>query len=39
VAENENYTKLVSPAVRNQIKDLEKKILAVQIKVDTAFGK
>ncbi len=39
VAENENYTKLVSPAVRNQIKDLEKKILSGQIKVDTAFGK
>jgi basic membrane protein A len=39
VAENENYTKLVSAAVRNQIKDLEKKILAGQIKVDTAMGK
>jgi basic membrane protein A len=39
VAENENYTKLASAAVRNQIKDLEKKILAGQIKVDTAFGK
>ncbi len=39
VAGNENYTKLVSAAVRNQIKDLEKKILAGQIKVDTAMGK
>ena len=39
VADNENFTKLVSPAVRNQIKDLEKKILSGQIKVDTAFGK
>jgi basic membrane protein A len=39
VADNENFTKLVSPAVRAQIKDLEKKILSGQIKVDTAFGK
>ena len=27
VAENENYTKLISAAVRNQIKDIEKKIV------------
>lgn len=39
VADNENYTKLVSPAVRKQLKDLEKKILSGQIKVETAFGK
>ena len=39
VAENENYTKVVSAAVRSQIKDIEKKIVAGQIKVDTAFGK
>jgi len=39
VAENENYTKVVSAAVCNQIKDIEKKIVAGQIKVDTAFGK
>ena len=39
VAENENFTKLITPAVRNQLKDLEKRILSGQIKVDTAFGK
>jgi basic membrane protein A len=39
VAENENYTKVISAAVRSQIKDIEKKIVAGQIKVDTAFGK
>jgi basic membrane protein A and related proteins len=38
VAENENYTKLISAAVRKQIKDIEKKILSGQIKVGTAFG-
>ena len=39
VAENENYSKLITAAVRNQIKDIEKKIVAGQIKVDTAMGK
>jgi basic membrane protein A and related proteins len=39
VAENENYTKLISAAVRNQIKDIEKKIVAGKITVDTAMGK
>jgi basic membrane lipoprotein Med (substrate-binding protein (PBP1-ABC) superfamily) len=39
VADNENYTKLVSAAIRGKIKDLEKQIVAGKIKVDTAFGK
>jgi basic membrane protein A and related proteins len=39
VADNENYQKLVSADIRGKIKDLEKKIVAGQIKVDTAFGK
>lgn len=39
VAQNDNYTKLISASIRNQIKDIEKKIVAGQITVDTAFGK
>jgi basic membrane protein A len=38
VADNENYRKLVPAEFRDQIKDLEQKILSGEIKVDTAFG-
>lgn len=38
VAENENYTKLVSEDVRNQMKEIEEKIISGEIAVGTAFG-
>ncbi len=38
VADNENYQKLIPAEFRDQIKDLEQKILSGEIKVDTAFG-
>ncbi|HVO40358.1 MAG TPA: BMP family ABC transporter substrate-binding protein [Spirochaetia bacterium] len=39
VAENDNFSKLISPDMRSKIKGLEKKIISGEIKVDTAFGK
>jgi basic membrane protein A len=39
VAENDNFSKLISPDIRSKIKALEKKIISGEIKVDTAFGK
>ena len=39
VADNENFNKLISEEVRKKLKDLEKKVVSGEIKVDTAFGK
>jgi basic membrane protein A len=39
VADNENFKKQISEEVRKKIKDLEKKVVSGEIKVDTAFGK
>ena len=39
VADNENYEKLVPAKFRDRIKEIEKKIINGEIKVDTAFGK
>lgn len=39
VANNENYKKIFPEEFRNKIKEIEKKIISSEIKVDTAFGK
>ena len=39
VADNENFKKLVPQEFAARIKELEKKIISGEIKVDTAFGK
>jgi basic membrane protein A len=39
VADNANYEKLIPAEMRKKIKELEDKIVAGEIKVDTAFGK
>ncbi len=38
VADNENFLKLVPPEFAARIKELEKKIVSGEIKIDTAFG-
>ncbi len=38
VADNENYRKLIPDEFRNQIKELEEKIVSGEIAVDTAIG-
>jgi len=39
IADNENFKKLVPQEFVEKIKEIEKKILNGEIKVDTAFGK
>jgi len=39
VADNENYEKLVPAKFRDRVKEIEKKIINGEIKVDTALGK
>jgi basic membrane protein A len=39
VADNENYRKVIPEEMRSKVKELEQKILAGEIVVDTAFGK
>jgi basic membrane protein A len=38
VADNENFNKLISQEIRDRLKELEKKVVSGEIKIDTAFG-